>query len=88
MPQEWSHTHTHTHTHTGLTVPAVVQWVTQQTAVAHAASEARVQSLAWELPYAAGVAINIPISIYLFVVFWGGLFLMSFSGFGIGVPLA
>ena len=35
----------------------MVQWVQKPTATALHAVEVRVQSLAWELPYAVGVAI-------------------------------
>ena len=37
---------------------AVAQWVKNPIAMAQVAAKAQVQSLAWELPYAAGVAIE------------------------------
>ena len=40
-----------------LGIPAVVQWVKKPTAVGRVAVEAQIQSLAWELPYAAGMVV-------------------------------
>jgi len=37
-------------------VPALVKWVKDPTAATWVAVEARVQFLAWELPYSVGVA--------------------------------
>ena len=41
-----------------LGLPALVQWVKYPIAVALVAVETRIQSLAWELPYAEGMTIK------------------------------